>query len=58
MAKENIFEVLTASTPIKKWIDDFIASDDPRFEGKSKEQRRQQAIAAFYAKKIEAKKGE
>ena len=56
MSKENIFEVLTASTPIKKWIDDFIASDDPRFEGKSKEERRQMAIGAYYGKRREAKK--
>lgn len=33
------------------WIHDFTNSDDPRFRGKSKEKRRQQALAAFYSAK-------
>ena len=48
-----IEEKLSVEDGVKAWIDDFIKSDDPRFEGKSKEERRKQAIAAFYS----AKKG-
>lgn len=48
-----IEEKLSVEDGVKAWIDDFISSDDPRFEGKSKEERRQQAIAAYYS----AKKG-
>lgn len=47
---EIIDEVLSASSGIKTWIDDFIKSNAPQFEGKSKEQRRKMAIAAYYAK--------
>jgi hypothetical protein len=45
---KKIDEVLTTETPIKSVIDDFIGSDDPRFEGKSEEERRQMAIAAWF----------
>lgn len=48
---KKIEEVLTASTPIETWIKDFSESEDPKFEGKSKEKRRQMAIAAYYAEK-------
>jgi len=44
----NITEVLTKETPIKDVIDDFIKSDDERFAGKSKEERRKMAIGAYY----------
>lgn len=44
-------EVLDPSTGVKSYIDDFIKSDDPRFVGDTKEQRRKRAIAAFYADK-------
>lgn len=47
-------EKLSVSDGISTWIKDFVHSDDSRFEGKSKEERRQMAMAAFYA----AKKGE
>lgn len=41
--------------PASAWISHFISSDDPRFEGKSKEERRQMALGAYYAKKREGK---
>lgn len=44
--EETINEVLTADDPMEKWIDDFQKSDDPKFDGKSKEKRREMAIAA------------
>lgn len=46
-----ILETLSASDPVSKWIEDFIKSDDPIFAGKSKEERRKQAIAAWYSTK-------
>jgi hypothetical protein len=33
--------------PINAWIKDFVNSKNPKFEGKSKKQRREMAIAAF-----------
>jgi hypothetical protein len=50
---EELEEKLSVSDGVSAWIKDFIHSDNPRFEGKSKEERRKMAIGAFYA----AKKG-
>jgi hypothetical protein len=44
-----ISEVLSADQPAGKWISDFIDSDNPKFAGKSKEKRKQMALAAYYA---------
>jgi hypothetical protein len=44
-----INEVLKASDDAGKWISDFTKSDDPRFAGDSKEQRKKRALAAYYA---------
>lgn len=44
-----INEVLKASDDAGKWISDFTKSDDPRFKGDSKEQRKKRALAAYYA---------
>ena len=46
-------EKLNPSDGIKAYIDDFKKSDAPQFKGKSKEKRRQMAIAA----KLEAERG-
>jgi hypothetical protein len=46
-----IEEKLTASDPASKWISDFVKSDNPKFAGKSKKERIQQALGAYYAKK-------
>ena len=43
-------EVLTKDTPKEKWIHDFVHSKNPKFEGKSKKERIQQALGAYYAK--------
>lgn len=48
-----IEEKLSVEDGVKAWIDDFIKSDDPRFEGKSKAERREMALGAYYS----AKKG-
>jgi len=46
--REFINEVLTKDDPIEKWIKDFIESDDPRFDDKSKEERIKMAKGAYY----------
>jgi len=47
---EQVDEVLTKSDPASKWIHDFVHSDNPKFKGKSKEERKKQALGAYYAK--------
>jgi hypothetical protein len=42
---------LSVSSGAGPWIDDFVHSSDPRFKGKSKEKRKQMALAAYYSKK-------
>ena len=51
---QQIGEKLKASDDMGKWIDDFQDSDAPQFKGKSKEKKRQMAIAA----KLDAEKNE
>lgn len=41
---------LTKKTPIEQWIKDFVDSDDPRFAGKSRDERIKMAKGAYYAK--------
>jgi hypothetical protein len=45
-----INEVLSKDASAGQWIHDFVHSDNPKFAGKSKEQRKKQALAAYYAK--------
>lgn len=47
---EMINEVLSKNAPAGAWIKDFVDSDNPKFAGKSKEKRKQMALAAYYAK--------
>lgn len=44
-----IEEKLTAADPASKWISDFVKSDNPKFAGKSKKERINQALGAYYA---------
>jgi hypothetical protein len=44
-----INEVLSKNASAGEWISDFVKSDNPKFAGKSKEQRKKQALAAYYA---------
>lgn len=46
----HLIEKLTAQDPAGKWIEDFTKSDDPKFSGKSKAERKKMALGAFYAK--------
>lgn len=47
---EQLDEVLSKDASAGDWIKDFISSDDPKFAGKSKEKRKQMALAAYYSK--------
>lgn len=47
---EQVDEVLSKKAPAGEWIKDFQKSDNPKFAGKSKEKRKQMALAAYYAK--------
>lgn len=47
---EMINEVLGKNADAGTWIKDFVDSDNPKFAGKSKEKRKQMALAAYYAK--------
>lgn len=52
--KNQIDEVLTKKTPLSKWIHDFVHSDDPKFAGKSKEERIKMAQGAYYGAQKES----
>ena len=43
-------EVLSKDSTAGDFIHDFVNSDNPKFAGKSKEKRKQMALAAYYAK--------
>jgi hypothetical protein len=47
----SINEKLESDASAEDYIKDFLSSDDPRFKDKSKEERIQMALAAFYANK-------
>jgi hypothetical protein len=46
----ELTEALSGDLSAGEWIRDFVKSDNPKFEGKSKEKRKQMALAAYYAK--------
>jgi hypothetical protein len=48
LQESHLEEKLSVSDGVSAWIKDFVHSDDSRFEGKSKEERRQMALGAFY----------
>lgn len=52
---KQLQEVLTKEDPVKQWIDDFIKSDNPKFAGKSKKERINMALGAYYANQKENK---
>jgi len=51
---EPVKEALDPKADAGTWISDFVNSTDPKFDGKSKEERKQQALAAWYAARREA----
>jgi len=48
--EDEINEVLSKDAAAGEWISDFVHSDNPKFASKSKEKRKQMALAAYYAK--------
>lgn len=50
ITEEVLDEVLSKDAEAGEWIDDFVKSDNPKFAGKSKEKRKEMALAAYYAK--------
>ena len=48
-----INEVLSKDASAGAWIHDFIHSDNPKFAGKSKAERKKMALAAYYGKQNE-----
>jgi hypothetical protein len=46
-----VYEELTVSDGVEVWIKDFQDSDAPQFKGKSKEKRREMAVAAYMSAK-------
>ena len=48
---ESMNEELSVSDGVAKWITDFQASDAPQFQGKSDDEKKKMAIAAFMAAK-------
>jgi len=48
--KTKVLEKLIAKTPMKTYIKDFAKSDAPQFKGKTKEKKRQMAVAAKLSK--------
>jgi len=45
----DLTEKLAADATAADYIDDFVHSTDPKFDGKSKEKRKEMALAAFYS---------
>jgi hypothetical protein len=45
-----LLETLTKDASAGAWVHDFVHSDDPKFEGKSKKERIKMALGAYYSK--------
>jgi hypothetical protein len=50
----ELTEKLDPKADAGTWIHDFVHSDDPKFAGKSAEERKNQALAAYYSARREA----
>ena len=50
---EMINEVLSKDASAGEWIDDFVHSDNPKFAGKSKAERKKMALGAYYGQQKE-----
>lgn len=55
---EQVNEKLTKDMSAGKIISDFIHSDDPKFDGKSKDERKRMALGAYYSMHPEKSKNE
>jgi hypothetical protein len=56
--EETIEEKLDPSMGASKYVQDFVKSKDPRFEGKTKKERIKMALGAYYGAKNEAVEAE
>lgn len=54
ISSDEIKEVLSKGAPASEWIHDFVNSDNPRFAGKSKEERIKMALGAYYSTQNES----
>ena len=54
---EALNEVLSKDASAGDWIHDFIHSDNPKFSGKSKAERKKMALGAYYGKHNEGYEG-
>lgn len=54
MSDEEMEEALSKNAPAGDWIKDFVHSKNPMFKDKTKDQRIQMALGAYYAKKNES----
>jgi hypothetical protein len=52
--EEQLLEVLSKDAKAGEWISDFVKSDNPKFEGKSKKERIKMALGAYYGKQNES----
>ena len=52
--KADVKEALDPKDDAGVWISDFVHSTNPKFDGKSKEERTQQALAAYYQARRDA----
>ena len=50
---EALNEVLSKDASVGDWIHDFVHSDNPKFAGKSKAERKKMALGAYYGKQNE-----
>ena len=51
LGEEAVNERLSKNNPPAEWIKDFVASDNPKFSGKSKKERITMALGAYYSQK-------
>ena len=54
---DDITEALKKNQPASEWIHDFVNSKDAKFKGKSKAERINMALGAYYAAQREVKEG-
>lgn len=54
LAGDTVNEALDPKADAGTWISDFVNSTNPKFDGKSKEERKQMALAAWYAARRDA----
>ena len=50
----QFIEKLDPKSDVSDWIEDFMKSDAPQFKGKSKEERKKMALAAYYSAREKA----